>query len=297
MRDLASALRVIVAALLVALAILIPAANLPVEDVFAMTALFALAFAVVAVTPEKWQRWSPRVQSVSLGGVLEVGLYEAKEAAGRGGEEDSADPATDDAAEPPAPDSLLNLRLKLEAKLAYIAKHMLGTPDQPTFVTVGSLRHDKYLSDIEARTACRVLTWRDEDLLKLSTSQAVEFLGDADKVITNMRAGVLRGMARKRLRDDGWEVKAKVRGGGKRPDIIATKGNKKVRIAAVFVLASESDILDRTQKRLKDRVQKDKGVQKHLVVIPDNSASSPTESDANPRVVKFGELLAAVEPE
>src|SRR6185312_11358566 len=54
---------------------------------------------------------------------------------------------------------LVDLRLLLDAKMTWLAKHLLGGPDTPTFVTVGSLAYDNYLPEDQARRAARLLAF------------------------------------------------------------------------------------------------------------------------------------------
>src|SRR5205814_7032471 len=53
---------------------------------------------------------------------------------------------------------LVRLRLKLEAKFAWITKHLLAGPDTPTFATIGSLQYDGYLPPDQAQRLARLVS-------------------------------------------------------------------------------------------------------------------------------------------
>lgn len=188
------------------------------DEVGAAAGLLVLAAVLVAVSPKDWRDLVTRLKKAKLGPVdLEFDeiVKEAKEAA-RSAPSSEGDPDSESGVgEEATPDDLLTLRLKLEAKMAYIAKCLLGDEDEgrTTFVTVGSLHYDGLLTDQEAHTATRVLTFRDEDLATIPARVRTEFLRAADQVVTNLRAAVFFGVVRRTLerkRKDNepvWKVK------------------------------------------------------------------------------------------
>jgi hypothetical protein len=105
-------------------------------------------------------------------------------------------------------DSMFELRMLLEAKLAYIAKYLFADEDNPTltYVTIGSLRYDRLLTESQALTADAVLTIRDEELAGLKAEERAKLLHDANQVVTSIRLVVFRSLVKQQLVKGGWSV-------------------------------------------------------------------------------------------
>jgi hypothetical protein len=214
-------------------------------------------------------------------------VEDAKVAAAEGGsDERGADPDDGDA----VPDDLLGLRLKLEAKLSYIAKVLLRPEDCKcaTFVTIGSLKHDGFLTDREARTATQVLTLRDEELDTLPPRMRREFLRSASTVVGNIRASVFYGLVRVALKENGWEIE-EIPATKRRPDLLVQKGEQAYRVVPRFVTKKRSERIDKVKRRLRNHKDEAPGSKRGIVVLPDSSRTA-TDSSEDPVVVKFADL-------
>jgi hypothetical protein len=133
--------------------------------------------------------------------------------------------------------NLLDLRFKLERKLAWIAKEFIGADGQPVgFLTPGSLEYDGYLTKAQARTVVRLLSYSSDSVA--SATDLKPFIDEADKFVGRIRVSALFERAYKLARDlgsvHGWAVRVRGRG---RPNarIIVTAGKERsLTIMAVF---------------------------------------------------------------
>jgi hypothetical protein len=273
--------RVAFALLLLVLADRVAAGRLSSDTAVAVAGLAAAALVVLVLSPGLARALSRRVSKISLGPVaLEV--FQAAEKVTPS--VPTEDPEDSDA----LVTSVLALRLKIERKLTYIAKHVLDDKaGHPTFLTIGSLKYDKLLPGEEADVVNRLMTLRDEDLDGLPVAEKDEFLGAADKIARNIRASVLHGLVWQLLQqlkaDDGeWAVRKIRRGAGKRADLLAEKGGRKYRIAPVFATDEESELLDKARKRL--RPGEKTTVARRIVVLP-HCSDSPESPDDDPAVL------------
>ena len=261
------------------------------ERVVAFFAAFLLGFVVLT---RAWRGQLP--SAISGQGVTYPS--EAKEAAEAAKETadftlpEERDPET----EPPeggVPQDILGLRLKFEAKLAYVAKILLADDGNASFVTVGSLNYDGYLTDDEARVATYVLTLRQEELQTLPRRERDQFLNDADRLVRNIRASVFFGLVRECLAKNQWEVEEIDAHGGPRPDLIAVKDERRFRIAPRFATTPGSTILSTAQERLEGLAEGAPENETRVVVLPDRSRID-SEPEGDPRVLKLKELKGAL---
>lgn len=188
------------------------------------------------------------------------------------------------------PDSAITLRLRLEAKLTYIAKHMLAAEDCcATYVTVGSLRVDGYITDREAETLSQVLTMRDDLLDASPVGQRSEFLRDANNVVKNIRASVFYALVQKMLESNGWEPEP-ILTKRKRADFHATRGNdRQFRVVPRFATDEKSSILSRELERL-EAFSGERSIRgRTLIVVPDRSRSE-LDPEGDPAVLKLSEF-------
>ncbi len=186
-------------------------------------------------------------------------------------------------------ESVIALRLELEAKMTYIAKHLLSGEDCcVTYLTIGSLSQDGYLTDEEARTASWVLTLRDEELDTLPTALHEEFLRNAGKVVGSLRASVFYNLVRKMLEANGWQVEP-IPTTRKRADLHATKGEEQFRIVPRFAMKKSSSILKWEKKRLAKYAGERSKRGPTILVVPDRS-NSETNLDSDPAIAKLFQL-------
>jgi lysophospholipase L1-like esterase len=248
--------------------------------------LLLLAVLLLVLRPSDIRRFVGRIQSVNAAG-FGVSLGEAEKAAARAQPEE----LSDDKIPKGASTSLAELRLKLEAKLAYIVKEMLHD-----YATLGSLKVDGYLSREDAEVAGKVLALADEDVRYWDPAELGQFRRSAEKVVGGIRASVFRGMVKKVLEGAGWEVREDKFGAslGGRPDLeVFTGTNEGLRVVPVFANERDSKIF-RTARRRLSQVKEPEDPSRRLLVVPDFD-TSPTETD-DPRAVKLADLTAALGP-
>jgi hypothetical protein len=143
--------------------------------------------------------------------------------------------------EPPKPvegdvgdvQSVVQLQLQLQGRLAYVAKHMLNPEDLPEYATVGSLWIDKLLTSKDAEAAQRLLTVTDEIVAVWPEKTRETFLEESNKLVSRFRWNVLDQQMRKAI-PKGWDRAERDRRSA-RPDLYLETGNTRVRLRSVFV--------------------------------------------------------------
>jgi hypothetical protein len=243
---------------------------------------FGVLLALVSIRSPKWDELSEL--SGPGGFKLKWDVQRAQSAAEQAPPEDDSDAEQFDVM---AGGELTSLRMKLQSKLAYVSKHLLGTEEHPADVTPGRLNHDGYLTDDEARTADLVLTLNEANFAALPAKQQEAFLEAATALVESIRASVLAGATSIALDDLGWEVE---RIPGFKRDLLAMRGTRRLRVVPVFVMNRESKLL----AKITDRLSGTDGADKRIVVIPSRSRTPTTEAGADPAVVKLDELETAL---
>ncbi|MDX6587302.1 MAG: hypothetical protein QOI31_1775 [Solirubrobacterales bacterium] len=249
-----------------------------------------LVMAVALLAAVRPQDVRDLVGRLAEAGPFKFSAAEAKEAAAQsvGTEDDEGD----------FEDTLVGLRIKLEYKLAYIAKHLLGKvgdeqiSGESNFVNVGSLKHDKLLSREQARTATHIMTWTDQDLKRAGSEDVKALLSSANDLVAGIRASVFANMVRKELESDGWDVEAAEKLKTRRDWLSSREGDgdgELIRVVPVFATDQRSSILGPVLDRLKKRKADDEDG--YIVVIPDHSK---TDTSKEPPVVKLASLLEAM---
>ena len=189
---------------------------------------------------------------------------------------------------------MVDLRLKLEAKMAWVCKQLLAGTDTPTFATIGSLHYDKLLTDEQARVATRILS-RDPTLW---TGRHPEDLARTLKAesafVRTFRANVFAGLVKEAVRKAKWRVEPLADAPGRRRQFYAERQPAHVRIAPVFALDPGGDLLARARGRLVAPDDEEQPVDARLVVVPDK-ARIATAADEQPAVVRFEHLLDTLE--
>lgn len=219
-----------------------------------------------------------RVRSLKIGGVeLTQLLQEVAPSKGAATETETSK----------TPDRAIDIALELQARLTYVAKHILGTPDRPTFVTFGSLRADGYLSPAYVRAAIALTTLR-EDVAQLG-GDAYE---SADDLLRTMLIRVMRACLRQRWTGI-WNVEEYVPDGRATVDYILRREGTAAEIRVVPLQVNDFDrrLVRSTARRLE---QPDpKAPPTWLIVIPNIEACKPARAETN--VVQLCELDAALE--
>lgn len=194
----------------------------------------------------------------------------------------------------PGPENVLSLRLRLEAKLAYLAKHQLVGSGPATFLTIGSLNQDGGLTPRQAEIATGVLTFRDDELARLPKRERDDFLEEATRLVKTFRATVHQNMTHRRLvKEEGWSTLSIREEGAPRDYFqVETGDGRTFRVAAVYAFDSESGSFKPAIGRLKASANRTPRAGARVVVVPDNSEIAA--SDGDPRVVHLSELVSSL---
>jgi hypothetical protein len=260
-----------------ALAVLALVMHHPERVPYALAALAAAAV-LAALTPDDLRELASRVTEV---GPLKLATRDAQRAAAgaAGGGEDSDEDQ----------DTLLGLRLKLEAKMTYVAKHVVGqvgdeiVSGRANFVTIGSLFEDGLLTREQARTATTVLSASDLAIARRQAPDAATFLDAANEFVRGFRATVFANVVRKTLEADGWSV-ARLSHDARR-DLVASRGEHRIHVIPVFATSEPSPVLERVRSRVEGELAAES--EPPYLVIPDGSRTRT----AGPRVHSLTGLL------
>ena len=261
--------------------------------VWPAVALVLIGALIAFVPRQAWLGLLERIESASVGPISIALQQEAGKAAADSRERDTTEGSKRD--DPGAVKDVFDLRQRLEWKLTYVAKHLLGSgPDKVTFITIGSLRYDGYLTETDARTAIGILNIRQEELEALPKSAQERFLSEAGEFVESVRARIFWGQVKRRLegRDGGAEAFAGFAPSrGRRDDLLADSPAGIVRVAPAFALDEGSKILKGAIERVR-REKQTASVKRQIVVVPDGSdAEAPA---GRPEVVQLAGLMAAL---
>src|SRR4051812_11421954 len=191
---------------------------------------------------------------------------------------------------------MIDLRLALERKLAWLCNNVLGDDGAPAYETLGSLRQKGYLSVEQARLTTRIMALDETVLTAGNDLAARQFLGDARQVVSNFRATVFDGFVQRGLRPT-YQVEPFAQEGSHRPDFLVTRakrGGPTLRVTVRLVLRKDSETLDRAIARLGSGRDEPSGVAGRLIVIPDVSPVTTHVADNGVRVVRAGDLRATL---
>lgn len=171
--------------------------------------------------------------------------------------------------------SAAELRLKLEAKLTYLAKHQLAADGKATFVTIGSLLVDGGLTKEQAETADRLLTASELTI----EAQDEDFRQGAETLVDNFRATVHYNLTASKVKKAAaqgeWSVVEIKEAKAARPFLHVERGDGQTfRIAAPFSLTDSSKNLQKAAERLGQSAQRPPATRTHVIVVPDNSRAT-----------------------
>lgn len=213
--------------------------------------------------------------------ITEVGPVKLAEKVARQAADQTAGTDEDDIA---VGNSIFALRMSLEAKMTYLAKHVLGTDGggsmvsgNANFLTIGSLRADRLLMDEQAETAALILGWTGRE----QTASDRTFLEFAKKFIEGFRITVFANMVRNECSKNGRVVSAPLTSQHRDFRVTEADGSELV-VTPVFATSRNSALLS----RVFDRVTAAHG-DSSIVVVPDISRS--TDSN-DPRQMKFSDF-------
>jgi hypothetical protein len=260
--------------------------------------LCAILLILTALPPGDLTRYLGRVKSLSLGSLgIELADYEGLAKLEDGAEDKGPKDPEGDAK------SLLDLRLRLEMKLTYLAKHVLATnPNSrelvPTFLTVGSLKHDELLDPEQARIASDILTIRPFEFRALSDADRRVFLSGATRFTDSIRAEVFAKQVEQAFAGE-WTVFEAYPNHSKRRDLILqSSGSEKVvqhHVIPVFALKQDSDLLELPLERLAKKSLAKGGGGRFIVVPPRSKTVRRGDVPAGIRILHLTKLVRAIE--
>jgi hypothetical protein len=285
--------RGLIALLLLAGAVLIGLGEVKPDAAPAILSLVLLAGLVVVIPVGDLRQVLSRIKKINVAGVVSADLYEDVKDLAKNAPNEDIEPKEGRAGlEDAKGNEATDLRLRLEAKLAYVAKHMLEP--HTDFVTIGSLHFDKLLTDKEARTADGLMTLRDEDLQALTRKRREEFVGGARQLVKSFRASVLHGWVRATVgRKKGWRVTDLPPGERPRCDFLVSDGKRSFLVVTAFATSAESEILNSALEHISSDPPP-MPVDKRIVVIPRRTATPSTDVEHDPAVVHMQDLPAAL---
>ncbi|MEV0359747.1 hypothetical protein AB0H71_27180 [Nocardia sp. NPDC050697] len=261
----------------------------PVQAVaVAVAGIVALCSAVAAIAPKQFPaHLLRRVKSFGFGGASFELFEVARESVAEG--DDSGERSK----------TLLALKMRLESKLTYVAKHMLALDPSakhniPAFVTIGSLAYDKLLTEEQAHLAYAIIGLQEPQFRELSPAERTVILEGADDFIGSVRASILEKLSITVLEAKGWLVKRVYSESSKWRDLRVRSRNPDVehRVVPVFTLKRESKFLEQAAARLvNDRA----GDGERLIIVPPLSKAVGTAVTVGARQVPVLSLPAAVE--
>ncbi|MGD9985456.1 hypothetical protein [Pseudonocardia sp.] len=272
--------RAVALAVLTAALVLYLTGVVSVPQLLTALVIVLLALLVLVVRPADVRALLGRVQQVSAGGVsIELAAAGAKAAAAAPtGSED--DPDGD-------PTSIVELRFRLERKLADLARGVLsevvGGIVVPTHVTIGGLVRDRLLGPAEATVADTILTTSEHEFAAYADTQRSALLRDGGRFVATFRAAVFQARAAQLLAQQAGGVERVRRDDAAGDDLVVTGAGGRLRYVPVFADAG-SDLVRRQQQRaalLPGR---------SVVLVPALSPSPPP-GDAQVPVRTFGDLL------
>lgn len=266
----------------------------------ALAGLAAIVFGIAALSPKliKWELFR-HVKSVSLGPTaIELELFErASLSASLDSEEIIRD--SEDATE--YSQTLYDLKLRLEAKLTYVAKHVLA-PDPyepgnvPTFLTIGSLKTDGYLTDEQAKLAYQILELRESEFRNTTAEDREIILAGANKFVGNVRAEIFASQVLKGFVAQGWDMTRRV--------YPVTSGRRDLRVGAtntevvhhvipIFTANMKARLAHRATAGVEKR-SKARSNGKALIVVPPLSKAKDTVIESGESEIQVVTLKVAL---
>lgn len=279
----------------IALAVAVIVIGISSDRAWPVAAFLLIGIVILVVPTDAWQKLLSSVEKAQIG-PFSLGLRQHVEKAaeiappsdkGEGVENEAAKDARD----------VFELRMQLEWKLAFIAKHLLATGSGVTFVTIGSLQFDGYLTEAEARTATGIMLARDEELRELPASERRKFISEAQEFLDGLRSSVFWGRVKRELEgaDSGAPdlMPKQIEGTGGRDDLLAGGDGVETRIVPIFALNSHSTKLKTAIERMEKGSLPGPATKRQIIVVPDGTESK-APPHATSRVVELAKLREAL---
>ncbi|MGE2714647.1 hypothetical protein ACQI4L_11360 [Mycolicibacterium litorale] len=200
-----------------------------------------------------------------------------------------------DAELPQHSDTLLDLKVRLEAKLTYLAKHVLCTDADPqhlipTFLTVGSLSYDGFLTREQAKRAYEILGMRDNEFQGVPAGERALFLAGGNKFVDTVRAEVFGSFVRILAENAGWDARRVYPADDQRRDLLIESRSAADtldihHVVPVFSYRRNSALIEGARQRILKSPQtagEGRGV---IVVPPRSKAADAPERRAEPPAI------------
>lgn len=285
---------------LMALVIWVVVADRSAIRAWPVAALLLIGLIVLAVPTEAWQKFLSRIEHAGIG-PFNVGLRDLEKAAEKAPPSDTEE-VGDTEEETKKAETVFDLRMQLEWKLAYIAKHLLRTDEGVTFVTIGSLKFDDYLDESEARTAASIMMASEDELARLPGAERRKFIEDAQTFLDGLRTAVFWGRVKRELQgredENGREdedaddlTPTGVEGTGGRHDLLVGDTDEEARIIPILAINPGSRKIKRAIEPIEQGDLPSPTTKRQIIVTPDTSTSkAPSSLPSGVEVVKLCDL-------
>jgi hypothetical protein len=247
-----------------------------------LVALAGVGLAVLASIPSRHLiSLSERISTVTVGKYVSIKLnplFESLAAEKGTSSQDPEDPADTS--------SLVELKRSFDMKLAYLAKHVLapvpgpGTANRPTFVNIGSLAHDKYLTADEAEMAYEIVGMRPAEFTTLPSEKQRQFLIGAGRFVDTIRITVFAEQVSNQLRRLGWSVRPVNGHGSRQRDVNVWREANAAdihHVIPVFTERKDSRLFAGPRKRLRVAPRASGTGRRFIVVPPLSKAATDKE--------------------
>lgn len=249
--------------------------------------LFAIAVVGImiwTISPGDLKGFLSRLQKVSVG-PLSAEVQSAAASAASVTPNDIDDESERDDAK-----DIFDLRMKLESKFTYLAKHVLASKLNghiiPTYLTVGSLKNDHLLADDEAVTADAILTLRDTEFRQLPYEERKEFLKNSTKFVNTVHTTIFHAYVAQLLKGMGTVTRER-RKDSTRDDLVVLRNGTMERYVPVFSTSADSDLVAGQRNRL----SKLEG--RSIIVLPSMTQLDMTDHTGRPSIISLADLLNA----
>ncbi len=168
---------------------------------------------------------------------------------------------------------IVDLQFLLEAKLTYVAKHLLGFDGRghwSPFLTLGSLKYDEYLSREDAIAARHLLGLQSAAVQGASEEDRRAYLAKAKPFVRNIRATIFHDVVKTVLEKDfRLSLEHRDRGGSRRPDFeLSANRLGHVLVFPAFAGGGGYWNRERIERRAADLAQHS---DRALIVVPPNA--------------------------
>ena len=192
-------------------------------------------------------------------------------------------------------EKIIDLQLLLEAKLAYVAKNVIGFEVRghwEGFLSIGSLQYDRYLSKDDAIAARLLLGLRPGDFRFAKKEKRDEYLSAARSLVRGIRATIFEAVVKSVVENDfKTAVYERPRSKGARPDLeIREAGAERALIFPAFAGGGAYWNAERIGKRAVDLAANS---ERAMIVVPPNVETQLDPPVVGVSLLRLDQLVAA----